>query len=128
MDTREATPAPEVLEYDLTLQEIPFTLKQNGVPTKYILRELDGMTRDRHLTTVVGRSKLGDDGRVTGIRDLTNFQAALLVLCVTRAVGGEPVTLPEVQAWPARVQNDLYRRAEKLSGIGAEAEKAAKNA
>jgi len=106
------------MDLDLTRREVPVTLKdKDGSPTEYLLVELDGAGRDAYLNNLGKRLKPDASGKNPSVRDFTGLQANLLTRCMLVADGRTPVTEKDIQAWPSRVQNALYKRAKEISAL-----------
>lgn len=121
-----------MLKFKLTRKTLPVELEdENGVTTKYTLRQMDGAQRDEFLNDQARRMEVvgtnPDGTQQTKISDFTGLHAKLLSLCLTEDATGKPPTLATIQSWPADVQQELYKEAKKLNGLG-EAEAAAKEA
>ncbi len=121
--------APIVID-SLSLQSVPVTLAGK----KYVLVELTGKQRDDHLTNVSSRMRYTDDGKPQGMKNFTDLQSGLIAqsLHVANEDGsaGAAVPITTIQAWPARVQEQLAAAVQKLSGLDKDAnavKEAAKN-
>lgn len=132
----------EVLELDLTPQVFPVRLKLDGEVRLFEVRDITGLQRDRFLTEQ--NKKLGTQKNKTA--DFAGYQSSLIALCLwdlrkkvvveSYVEGGETLTReveqpaddpPQpptkleqavIDKWPARVQADLSKLCEKVSGLG----------
>lgn len=121
----------EALEFDAAFVEIPVKINNpDKTVSHYLLRELGGEGRDQYLNTTITRANLGSDGKVSGVKDLTDYQATLLVRCLycqnIDGTAGDPVDIKVLRAWPSRIQVALFEKAQKMSGLGKGAEEDAK--
>jgi hypothetical protein len=107
------------LSFVLERRELPVTIDGEG----YVLRELDGRERDKYLNSLNARLKVTAGGGQS-VKDFDGMQASLVAASLFKIVGSErePVTVDEVQGWPARVSATLFDAAKKLSGLGGEDE------
>jgi hypothetical protein len=91
-------------------------LDEHDVEKDYILRELDGAERDRWLTIMGKKMKMGTSGP-TGVQDFTGIQAELLGLSIVDEEG-KKVNVPTIQSWPSSVQTALFKIVQEMSGLG----------
>jgi hypothetical protein len=107
----------EVKVYDLVAETWPFKLRDHktGELQDYHLKELVGLERDQYMNRVTKVTKVNADGRGGTISDFVGLYSGLLARCVVHTDTGKPET--EIQRWPARMQEDLYKRAQRLSGL-----------
>ena len=122
----------EIIEvYELELKNEPVKMKNaDGVVLGYSLNELSGKERDKYLNTIAARTKTLPNGKST-VHNFEGMQADLLLRSMLRTTNEEGETLAvsvklkkeEIQAWPARVQSSLFKRAQKLSGLNEEEKK-----
>jgi hypothetical protein len=131
-----------ILKFTLTRETIPFFMDdKEGVAQAYVLRELDGTERDGYQSWLKqkGAVKFNTEGKPV-MENATGVMAELLQRHIWTGVldddkipqfkQGVSQRLPvaDIQAWPAKVQNALFREAATLSGLDARAEdNAAKN-
>ncbi len=111
------------------LKQEAFILETEDGDKEYTVRELVGRARDKLLTKQVLRYKIGADGKPSGaIKDLDGYQADLLCQSVYDE-RGTPVPINVIHNWPSSLQSELFKIAQKLSGLGnqEEAEVEAKN-
>jgi hypothetical protein len=111
------------------LAEIPvrMTRKDTNQVETLILRELDGLERDKYLNNLRSRTSIKDGTRVN---NFTGLQSSLLSRCVYRTNSdGEEELVPakEIEGWPATTQSKLYEAAMELSGLKDDSEDEAKN-
>lgn len=106
-----------VLRLSADLQEIPVVLtsKKNG-EMKWRMVELDGEQRNKYLNQMSSRVKVGVDGKTVGIKSFDGFQSDLLVRCLIDEKG-DHVEKEVIEALPASTQQELFRQAQKLSGL-----------
>lgn len=105
----------ETLTFQLTRQELPVNIDGDT----YVLLELTGKERDAYFNTLGRRLRPGADGKAS-VQDFEGIEATLVAASLRRVLGGGhlPVTVAEVQAWPARVVSALHKAAQQLSGLG----------
>jgi len=122
--------AAKVMEYDIDLVEIPFSLKKAGkVVLEGVLREVDGDGRDKYMEAIAARMK---DDPASGKRVMRNFAAIasdilLPSMFVKDASGNlQPATLEQIQSLPNRVLEDFQTKSLEISGLDSKAEALAK--
>lgn len=125
------TPDPNALTFSLVLATQPVTLQDaEGVDHNYVLKECTGTNRDTYLNDLARRMG-GEIKEGVGIRNFDGFKAKLISMCLWAVDndGNEtPVSLATIAAWPGKVQDALFERAQTLSGLDDDAEEgAAKN-
>jgi len=139
-DNKLIEPIEEIADF----LSVPITLTIKDTKKFYVLREVNGHSRDLYLNNLAGRLK--GKGEVTQVRDFKDMQANLLSRCIYKKVtankedppskstpdqleemGEIPVTIEELRTWPARIQSLIFDRAQKLSGLDTEAEEEAGN-
>lgn len=87
------------------------------------IQEFDGLTRDKY-TNIVSSKMIIDPvtKQGTGLKDHMNMFADLLSLCLhVKNNDGKFVllTIPEIQAFPSAVQQELFEIASKINSLGA---------
>lgn len=117
----------EIKVYELELQEYHFKTRFKGKEESFILKEMEGPDRDNWMNHLSKRMIKDKDGtRTNTLKSYDGIQATLLSMCVydesNKLVPQEVIT-----KWPAKMQTDLFRRAQKMSGLGDESEEEAKN-
>lgn len=124
------TPETVVLEFDLELKELQVRLRNPNTKEleEYILKELDGMSRDSYLDFTIGKVKMDDNGKVKSMSSVNGLYTRLLSLCLYKKGSATPVPENEIKLWPATVISKLHEQAQKLSGLDEGAKEAAKNA
>lgn len=101
----------------------------NGFERRFVLRGASGVGRDTYLNNLAARVGYDAEGRSTGIKDFGGLHGALLVQCLftVQTDGSEvPITVAEINAWPAAVTKRLFEKAKVLSALDDEAPAAAK--
>ncbi len=115
------------LKFELKLKEEPVTLTgKDGVAKTHVLRELTGSQRDAFLNEIGGRMKFNAAGKMSGLKDYTDLQTGFLALCFY----DEKNTLVSKEAlreYPSSVLGDLFKVAQKLSGLDKGDEDESKN-
>ena len=101
------------LEFSLELETIPVTIAGDS----YVLTELDGRQRDKHIAALARRMK-----NVKGEQRLTNYdglQASLIAMSLFRIEDGQRVAVSSetIQTWPSKVVRALHEKAAELSGL-----------
>lgn len=130
MSTEQETKQPDVLDLGLREEEVQLRDPKSGRTTTYVLVELDGTQRDAYLNAVAARMKTDATGKPAGVKNFTGLQADLLSrsLYTTEADGSrKQVDVKTIQAWPARVQAALHKKAKALSALDDEADEKAGN-
>jgi hypothetical protein len=118
----EPTPEPEVKRFRLVRKQIPVELEDaGGKVLRCVMRELDGQERDKFLNIMSTRMKTDAKGKPSGVKDFTNLQASLLVASLFKP-DGKPFTSAELQKFPSSTQTELFKMAQKLSGLDEKAE------
>lgn len=113
----------EPMEFDLDLEEIPITAKnKNGVTKNFVLREPDGKIRERILNKMNSRQKSSG----TGVKDFSGMFAEVICCCLFDDEG-KAVPVSEVNSWPAKAQDQVFRKVLKLAALDKTAEEEAKN-
>lgn len=139
METEEAVATPEVPEvevneFDLQLQTWDFKLKDaDGVYHYYVMTEIVGRERDAYLNTLAPRFEVTKEGG-SKVKNFTGMQSSLLTRCIKyKGTDAAPISPPKavtentIGTWPARVQDALHTKAQKLSGLDKLATEEAKN-
>lgn len=121
-----------MIKLKLTRQRVPVELEdEKGNILKFTLVEMDGAQRDEYLNDSAARMEIvpgetDDKGNPrTRIKDYKGLHAKLLTICMVSELG-KPPTLAEVQSWPAAVQSQLYKEAQKLNRLDEKKEEEAK--
>jgi len=119
----------EVMSFSLALAEVDVELEnpETGKVDKYILREMDGTSRDTYLS-FVGKRMSGDVGSGK-ISNFEGIQANLLHACIFKIDGDKETRVPigTIQKFPSRIVNALFDKAKEISGMDDEAEEEAGN-
>ena len=119
-----------VLRFSLSLDEIDVELEDpdSGETEKYILREMNGLARDKYLGFIGAKMNTHKDGEIQ-MTDYEGLQANLLARCLFKLIDGkkEAVSFKTIQNFPARVQTALINKAKSISGRDDEAEETAGN-
>lgn len=142
MTTENATATADeqdTLELDMTPAVYPVRLKgRDGLTRLFEIRDITGRERDTYLTAQarkVGGVKAR--GGKQPVIDLSGYQSSLIALCLwdlkthvnpdgtteqgTDAAGepARPSRVPQsdIDNWPARIQRDLYKKCEMVSGL-----------
>lgn len=102
----------KTIEFSLDLETTEVTIGGEV----YVVKELDGKSRDKYLTLLSKRVKrTGDDASVSNFDGL---QSSLLAMCLYQ--GDELIPEATIQAWPARAVTGLYEIAKDLSKLDEE--------
>lgn len=118
------------LEYDASAEDaedcpVTFT-HRDGKTDEYFIRSFDCAARNQYLTNVTKRLHTDSNGQQF-IQDYVNLEAVLLTKCLHHKATGKLVTEKEVNAFPPKFADKVFREAKKVCGLDAEAEDAAKN-
>lgn len=118
----------EVRRISLVRQEIAVELEaDNGETKKYILREMDGRTRDEYVNSLIKKMNVDSSGKATGFKTVDGVQSGLIARCLFDPATEKFVDEKTIQAFPQRVLTQLHEWAQELSGLDKMAEVAAKN-
>jgi len=107
------------LVFDLTRQEVPVKIAGDN----YKLVELTGKERDAYFNTMGTRLRINPDGKSAGVKDFDGLEGSLVAASLKRVLADgtvAPVAQEVIQAWPARVVNALFKRAQVLSALADE--------
>lgn len=119
-----------VLRFNLSLDELDVELEdpETGDVVQYVLREMNGLARDKYLGFIGAKMNTSKDGDIK-MTDYDGLQANLLSRCLFKLVDGkrEPVPFKLIQEFPARVQTALFNKAKEISGMDDDAEDTAGN-
>lgn len=90
------------------------------LPVKYdgktlTLKEASGDASIKYRNAMMKATKIGDNGKVSGMEALADTEALLVSLCLFD--GTKPVSLAFVRAMPTRVMKALYEKVKKISAI-----------
>lgn len=121
------TDKAESFDFVLDFQQVPVTIRdpKTGQVTEYILRELDGLERDRYINSMKKRVTVA--GKSATVTDFEGMQATLLSLTLCRVDTGKGESVETIQRWPARIQNALFIKATEISGLERSSAAEAKN-
>ena len=107
----------EVIRLSLCRKEVDIILEaEDGTEKKWKLKELSGTDRNKYLNKMASRVKLDRDGKASGIKSFDGFQADLLGLSLFDEAG-TAITVAEIEGLPSSTQQDLFKRAQELSGL-----------
>jgi hypothetical protein len=101
--------------------------QENGTIRTVIVTELDGTSRDRFMTNMAGRMRVGPDGKPQGLKNFDGFQSQLLAMSLVDADTGKLIPEVEIRSWPGSLQTELFLIAQEISGLNRGSEEAAKN-
>ena len=131
----------EMLEFDVSLEQVPVKLKKDGEVREFVIREFDGQTRKEYLKGVMdmvtmdikptdnpNKPNIG----ISGIKDpqlVADIKGRLISLCLFSIEDEElkPVKIETVLTYPTKVIDGLYKACQELNGLGLNAEDLAKN-
>jgi len=111
----------QVMRLSLRRQEVTVILVDGQQERRWKLRELNGTERNQYLDKMSSRFKIGKDGKAVGIKNFDGFQADLLRASLLDEKG-EPVSAEVIEALPSSTQQELFKRAQRLSGLDTEAQ------
>lgn len=118
----------EPIKLSLRRGETPIILETtDGVERAYKLREMLGKDRDLYLTRMGDKVRYNENGRVVGIKSFDGLQAALLEKCLYDE-NDHLVSVTDIQNFPTKTQNELFKLAQELNGLNQKAEDESKNA
>lgn len=106
---------------------IPVELEDDsGVVRKFTLKELSGPLRDKYLNFQQTKFKFTADGKSQTIKDVTGLYTKLIAESLFDENGN---SVPEsvIDTWSSSAQSELFKLAQKLSGLDNKAEEDAKN-
>jgi len=115
------------LEFSLACESIEVVLVGlDNAERKFTLREFTGKERDAFMNQMSQSVVIDSEGKVTGFKTFEGLQSGLLARCMyddaDRLVAEEVI-----QRFPAKVQTELYKVAQRLNGLSGESEELAKN-
>jgi hypothetical protein len=120
----------EATEYDLSLAEKPVNLKQtDGTVKQYTLRELPGDELEAYMEENKDRMDTVVEGGKIVVRGVRSYKGMFTSL-LKRALHndqGKKVPVEEIKTFPARVQQALFKDAQKLSALETVSEEEAGN-
>ena len=106
----------EKLSFSVKLKLVPVEIEDiDGVTKQFTLRELNGQQRDSFFNSM-GKKINIVNGQPQGLKNYDGFQSSLLCMCLLDE-NDELVSKEKLQAFPAHVLNELWKAAQKLSGI-----------
>jgi hypothetical protein len=110
---------------DLSVIEVPVKVAGRN----YVLREATEEAACRWRNHMLRATRIGQDGRPTGIGDLADSEPLLVSLCLFEAkedgTAGAPVKLAAVKGWPSRVVGRLFAKAKQISELEEKEDRAA---
>lgn len=110
------TPA---FRFKLKRKQCPIVIEgEDGVERHYVMKELTGSDRDEYTTRIQGKVKY-ENGKPAGFKDHKGIQGGLLASCLYNEKG-KLVAVEEIDSWPAMVREELFKIAQKLSGLDQE--------
>lgn len=112
----------EVLELSTKRKELHLTIDSSD----YLLREMDGPSRDDFLAKAANRTKFDSDGNPIGMKDVKGSTADLISRHLFD-VSGKQVPVEVIQPWSSTVLEVLSRKCVEISGLGKHAKAEAKN-
>lgn len=130
----------EDMEFCLDIKEYPVHFNIGGERITYYLREMTGQERDSYLGALQkmmgNQSMTGGKVNASGIKSFDGIEAELLSRVLFKEDIDEDkdevtkvrLTKSEIQKWPAPVQHKLFLKAQKLTGLGDEEDKAEEEA
>lgn len=115
----------EPIEVSLDCEEIEYLLvsKSSGVKRTLILKEMDGVQRDKYLSVMSKRMKM--IGTQSVITDYTGLYAMLLTQCLYE--DGALLTTEQINKLPSRTQSTIFAAAQDLNGLTEESRTESKN-
>ena len=117
----------ETIRLSLKRAEMPLIFETaDGVEKKYFLREMLGKDRDAYLTKMGDKVRYNANGKVTGIKSFDGLQASLLEKCLYDE-NDHLVSVTDIQNFPTKTQNELFKLAQDLNGLSQKAEDESKN-
>lgn len=118
---------PEVTSFKLRKKSKKITIEDEvGKESSFTVWELSGPMRDKYVTFVTGKTR-GLSGGATSMKDVEGIQSHLICMSVVEDATGKYVTPNFVSTWSATAQQGIFKIAQKLSGLGQDAEEEAKN-
>lgn len=115
----------EIKRYVLKKKTIPIEIEQpDGQVRQCELRELSGAERNAYLN--VQSRKVVQKGDGTGqVKDFTGMCSDLLCRCLYDDAG-TAIAANIIDTWPSEMQLELFKEAQRLSGLSNEGELEAK--
>ena len=110
----------EELRLSLKRKELKVVLESpEGAEEFYFLREMDGKSRDKYLTSIADKMKFDAKGNPAGLKSFEGFQAALLTRTLFKQ-DGSAVSIEDVQAFPASALSTLFDSSQELNALDEE--------
>jgi hypothetical protein len=104
------------LSFSLALKEIPVKLvTKEGVQKVFTLVELDGSQRDSFMQDMADRIEF-QAGKVSKITNFEGMQSNLLAMCLYDDKK-QLIPIEELNKFPAGVLTELFKTAQKISGL-----------
>jgi hypothetical protein len=104
------------LSFSLALKEIPVKLvTKEGVQKVFTLVELDGSQRDSFMQDMADRIEF-QGGKVSKITNFEGMQSNLLAMCLYDDKK-QLIPIEELNKFPAGVLTELFKTAQKISGL-----------
>lgn len=105
---------------DLKIIEVPFKSPDGK---RYVLREANGDVAAKYRNTLVKCTKLGPEGRPSGMEGIGELEPFLVSLCSFTVdeeptKNNKPVSASIVRAWPSKMVKKLYAKAKEISELG----------
>jgi hypothetical protein len=115
-------------EYSLAVREEPIILRgpDGQVARSLIMREMLGPGRAKYLNKVQARIKIAG-GQAAGMTTFEGMNADLLEMCLFDAETQQPVKRAEIETWPAGMQEQMFKQAQRLNALNKQAVEDAKN-
>lgn len=110
---------------DPTPKEVQVTIGSQ----QYVLREASGGTAIKWENAKLKYQKFGTDGNPTVMEGLASTKSLLLSMCLfeaelTKEGKSKPVPESVITSWPSRIQQDLFDRCKRISGLHEKLDKA----
>jgi hypothetical protein len=88
----------------------------NGNVVIAVLKELDGVSRDKFVDMNTTRVKLDHKGKPCGLNPMLGADMFLLERCVY--IEGKNVIARDIASWPGSVQGEIAKMIRELSNLG----------
>jgi|SRR6516165_6618233 hypothetical protein len=119
----------EEIVFQIARQEKRILLEgEDGVKRRFVLKEGLGTLRGEWMNFMASRTKLDSKGGIIGMKDFRGMESWLIHRCLFDADTGKQVPQKDIEEWPASLQQRLFKMAQELNGLQADAAEAEKNA
>jgi len=105
------------MDFDLTLQEEPVTIKTRDGVFHYVLTEATEDIAVAYRNLVIGSMSMGPEGKPQTVKGIADGEPFLVAGCLRNAETGGPVSEVTIRSWPSKVVKALFNKAQEISGL-----------